>query len=455
MPSSSASRPNRPTPAAETAIGDGELAGLFQPLAGEAALALAVSGGPDSLALLILVDRWRRSLDAPPAILVLTVDHRLRPSSRAEAEAVVRIAADLGLPARILTWAAADRASEAAARDARYRLLIEAARSEGAGAIVLAHHRDDQAETFLMRLAAGSGPQGLAAMAEVTERDGVRLLRPFLAVPKARLAATVAASGLRPATDESNHDQRYLRPRLRRLMPALAEEGLGPERLARAAQRMRRVAEAIDHYAGRLLAEAAVSDALAVVTLAAGAFAAAPEEVRLRALERLLGAIGGGDYAPRSERLEALQGAMLEGGPFRRTLAGVTVERRGGGFRLYRETGRAGLPVVPVRPRFDGIWDRRFAITISAEAADTTLSALGSDGRIGLGIKGGGRPAAALEALPAVRIGSRVVAVPPLGIVPAPADNVTVVARCLLQNGFARKPYQPGTHSPWGSFDLI
>src|SRR6266481_8238852 len=145
------------------------------------AIVLAVSGGPDSVALMWLAARWRRSLARGPKLVVVTVDHGLRPEAAREAREVKRQATALALTHRTLRWRGAKPKTglPAAARDARYRLLAQAARATGATHVLTAHTRDDQAETLLMRLLRGSGIGGLAAMARESERDGVLLARPL------------------------------------------------------------------------------------------------------------------------------------------------------------------------------------------------------------------------------------------------------------------------------------
>jgi len=424
-------------PVEESRFGDGEIEALFAPLRTAISVALAVSGGPDSVALLLLVRRWRDLGGPRPAVHVLTVDHRLHPRSADDAAFVAGLAERCGFPARILVREGPAPASgiEAAARSARYRLLTEAARALGASHIVLAHHRDDQAETFLMRLAGGSGVHGLGAMRPMSARDGVLLFRPFLDIPKARLAAVVQDAGLEAVDDPANRDPRFLRTKLRALMPELARAGLGPQRLAEFAREMAGIADAIDTQASALLRGAAAVDAFAVVRLAVRDYGDAPEAVRKRALVRLLQAIGGGHYPPRGERLAALDRALSERGAvrFRRTLAGAVVERAGETALLYREIGRAGLPVVAVEGAFEGVWDRRFHLAIRySGGAHLAIGPLGIAGtRKTRGIPPG-LPRGAFAALPAVRRGEKLVAVPVLDGGRGPGGNVDIAARSLL-----------------------
>src|SRR5882757_8202540 len=221
---------------------------LFADLKSAPALVLAVSGGPDSVALMWLAARWRRSLARGPKLVVVTVDHGLRPEAAREAREVKRQATALALTHRTLRWRGAKPKTglPAAARDARYRLLAEAARSYGATHILTAHTRDDQAETLLMRLLRGSGIAGLSAMARETGRDGVTLVRPLLSIAKSRLVATLGKAGIEYADDPTNRDTAFTRPRLRGLLPMLAAEGGDARGLARLAARLARANEAVE-----------------------------------------------------------------------------------------------------------------------------------------------------------------------------------------------------------------
>ncbi len=208
---------------------------LFRQLAGRRGLILAVSGGADSTALMVLVARWAKR---PPA-LVVSVDHGLRPEAAAEARIVAENAARLDLPWRIMKAPKRPPGGNLQdwARRARYSLLAEAAHEAGFDTIVTAHHEDDQAETFLLRLARGSGVYGLAAMPEEGSFDGVALARPLLSVPREALRKIAAASGLSVVDDPSNLDLRFDRVRVRAAMPGLAAIGLTPKRLEQLTER--------------------------------------------------------------------------------------------------------------------------------------------------------------------------------------------------------------------------
>jgi tRNA(Ile)-lysidine synthase len=283
---------------------------LFADCKAAPAIVLAVSGGPDSVALMWLAARWRRALARGPRLVAVTVDHGLRAEAAAEAREVKRLARTLDLPHRTVRWTDAKPKTglPAAARDARYRLLARAARESGATHILSAHTSDDQAETLLMRMLRGSGIAGLSAMARLSERDGVLLARPFLNVSKSRLIATLKRAKIAFVDDPTNRDPGFTRPRLRALMPALAAEGGDARNLTRLASRLARANAAVEILADgaeRYLAlkggdasDSAINpkagDAKAFYGKAfdAKAFAAMPEEIRVRLLLRAINRVG-------------------------------------------------------------------------------------------------------------------------------------------------------------------
>jgi tRNA(Ile)-lysidine synthase len=264
-------------------------------------LGLAVSGGPDSLALLLLAHAA-----FPEAIAAATVDHGLRAESAAEARFVARICAGLGVPHASLN---ADEAIagnvQAGARALRYRLLGQWAAHEDIAFLATAHHRDDQAETLLMRLNRGAGLSGLAGVRARTEIGGLAVVRPLLGWSRAELAAIAAP--LEPVEDPSNTDPRYDRARLRRSLAGA--DWLDAAAFARSAQALAEAEEALDWAAERVIAE----------RVAGGAFdpAGVPVELRRRIVLRLLGAA----EPPRGSDLQRLL-AALEAGETA-TLAGV------------------------------------------------------------------------------------------------------------------------------------
>jgi tRNA(Ile)-lysidine synthase len=295
---------------------------------------VAVSGGPDSVALLCLLTM----AVSGRSLVAATVDHRLRPDSNDEALAVAALADRLGIAHHRLAWEGQKPASgvPAAARAARYGLLTGLARQIGAVRLFTAHALDDQAETVMARLIAGSGPAGLGAMSRETRLSGLILTRPLLDIAKARLVATCAAAGLPAADDPTNRDVRFLRARLRQgLMPALAREGLTPVRLARLAARLRRAEEALE-------AAADAAGAGLPRPWPLPAFLALPAELRLRLLRRAIEARAteGPVELGRLEALAARLERVAPSGRFAATLAGVKVS-------IYRDL--IGIEAAPAR----------------------------------------------------------------------------------------------------------
>ena len=314
-----------------------EARALFADLASSETLLLAVSGGPDSTALLLLAARWRAGLRRGPDLVAVTVDHGLRPEGAAEAVAVKRLARKLGVAHRTLAWSGKKPSTglQQAARDARYRLLAEAAGRAGARHILTAHTLDDQAETVLFRLARGSGLSGLGAMSRtaplpVDGLGGLLLVRPLLEIPKGRLIATCEAEGAGFAADASNADPRFARTRLRALLPALAGEGLDARRLALVAGRLRRADDALEAAATAACKSASVGSwsGSGPIRLDARDLARLPAEIRLRVLRRAVRARaqeGAVELGKVEALLAALDGAMAAGLDLRRTLAGALV----------------------------------------------------------------------------------------------------------------------------------
>ncbi len=327
-------------------LGADEVRALLSPVESESHILLAVSGGADSLALLSVTARWaKEKQETRPRVTVASVDHALRPEAAEEAAMVGRVATRLGLPHRILKWEGEkpSQGIQEAARNARYRLLSDYARAVGIRVIIAAHHADDQAETVLLRLAAGSGLSGLAGMASETPlTDDLILFRPFLAIAAARLRATVSAAGLLPIEDPSNVNQRFARPRLRAAAEVLNREGLDTARLTRFAERMRRADEALE----RVVDDA--ERALRVPATAGERFTpgvlAEPAEIGIRLIGAAIRRVSDG-AALELNRLEALHAAFSDasraGKSLQRSLGGAIIALdRQGGITISREPPR-------------------------------------------------------------------------------------------------------------------
>jgi len=427
-----------------------EARAAFAPLAAYGRIALAVSGGPDSVALSYLVGRWRAERGETPEVSLLTVDHDLRPGSREEALFVGRIAKSLGLPHAILTWSHGGSATsglQTKARAARYDLMAAYCHAHDIEALVTAHHLDDQAETFLMRLKRGSGLDGLTAIPEASVWAGVPVLRPLLEVPKARLAATLRDAGIGFVEDPSNADLHFERARMRASGDALAKLGLSPEALARSARRLRRAQNAIETATTAFLAEQGAVSAAGFCVLGQEALTAVPAEIALRSLSRTVTALGGGAKPVRLSKLEALLEALHDRPQKAHTLGGCRLQPiRGGKIGVFRETRGTGLPSLRLRPGERALWDNRFRVELGAgEARPVTVEALGEAGWRGL------RPSLpwlaalprfAAATLPALRRGREIIVPPHLVPYAATGRHVTVGFSARFV-GLARLGHQP------------
>ena len=340
----------------DSAISASDAKRLFADWKAVPSLVLAVSGGPDSVALMWLAARWRRALASGPHLVAVTVDHGLRAESAREARDVKRLARSLDLSHHIVRWTGPKPKTglPAAARAARYRLLANAARKHGATHVLTAHTRDDQAETLLMRLLRGSGIAGLASMSGQTPREGVVLARPFLNVSKAQLIATLAKARITFADDPTNRDIHFTRPRLRALMPVLAAEGGDARNLARLASRLARANAAVEvltdgaerylalryRQTGSYRPDAGNSN---LQMLDFEDFAAIPEEIRVRLLQRAIDRFGHEGPAELG-KVEALLAVLEQAGAtkkavgprqkLKQTLAGALISLVDGKIRI-------------------------------------------------------------------------------------------------------------------------
>lgn len=486
---------------AATPISDAELVGLFVGLE-RTPLALAVSGGADSMALMHMVARWAvrdivkaayreawegdpdaptrtrpsappprpawsddswtiddlRRAGGPPHVMVLTVDHGLRAEASDEARLVCEEAGKLGLPCRILCWDSEKPTSgiQEAAREARRRLMSQAVLDEACAIddlhrgrdydlggfpmrhVVMAHTQEDQAETFLMRLARGSGLEGLGGMRELDyirgrATDGrpqgfdVTVRRPLLDMPKARLVATLKAYDARWVEDPSNEDDRFERVRVRKALAQLGELGLSAEKVALSARRLRDVeidfrmvmdAEQLVEWRpafwhGGLMSEFEIDTRNPFFC---GSY------VTMRTLRQILRGHGGSARDVELAQLEKLVLSIGEGGPRGITLAGCKIDLldgQGRRLRVYREGSGEGLPVIPIAPGQSVDWDgRRFEVSASAHAPiGAVVRALGLQGWADLKkavpeIAHLKWPAAAAATLPVVEVAGAIVAYP-------------------------------------------
>jgi len=423
-------------------IGDLDPDTLFGPLLSPfARVVLAVSGGSDSMALMVLVHRWIVSGRAPRGLIVdvATVDHGLRSGSAAEADWIAARARALGLAHTTLVWAGEkpDTAVQETAREARYALLTAHAVRDPPAAVVTAHTEDDQAETLLMRLGRGSGIDGLAGMARARPLfpDGsVQLVRPLLGLSKAILMATLAAHGDTWLDDPSNERLDFERVRLRSAQASQAALGLSNSKIALSARRLLRAREALERIAAERLAALADMHGGVFASLVRTRWRAEPTDVRIRILAQLLRAFGGSARPAQLSQIEALDAALARDRPHAQTLGGCTISQGRTLIRVYREPGVHALPQIALSPGQEAVWDLRFrvgyrAADTSGGAAEEATEAAGPVLVRPLGLAAYATlrreiasklrpPARAAASLPAIWSGAQLIAVPGLSSSP-------------------------------------
>lgn len=404
-----------------SAVGKAEFNGLMTalgPFESKPHIAIACSGGGDSIALAILTDSWAKARGGTATALI--VDHGIRAESASEAAAVARELSRHRIGSRILSYDGPKirRDIQASARNVRYRLLTRWCVANGYLHLAIAHHLEDQAETVLLRLSRGSGADGLAAMAPVLETPVLRILRPLLYVPKVKLMATLTQRKAVHVDDPSNSDTTFARVRIRGLSTSLAAEGMTPYRLSATASSLARARSAIEGEVAALLARTTILYPQGYGRVTSDAIRQAPEEIALRALARLVTCIGGNGYPPRMARIERLYDWMGKGAPGGgRTLSGCRVLPQGGGLLVCREASAAN-ETIPAQGEV--FWDGRFRLQNPARKLGE-IRRLGSDGwrhavTIAPELRGSRIPSVVRPSLPSIWNGEILRSVPHLGI---------------------------------------
>ena len=325
-------------------------------------LGVAVSGGSDSMALLVLAHEFAKQVGM--RLIAATVDHGLRDEAEAEAEMVAAVCASRGIAHQTLTWAAWDGAGnlQAQARGARYGLLADWAASHGTDVVLLGHTQDDQAETFLMSLARGSGVDGLAGMP--VQKDGL-FLRPLLKTRRADLREMLIEMGVTWADDPSNEDPKYGRVKARQMMAHLAELGLTTDRLVQTADHMTRAQNSLTAHAQAYIVQHVVQDGPDIV-MKRDALRFGWSDVEPRVFAAAIMWIGGAGYRPRFKALCDAAQAVVDGET--RTLHGVKMTPENDNVRLFREFGACDDIVTSQGGEASLIWDRRWRISYDGQS---------------------------------------------------------------------------------------
>lgn len=361
----------------------GEQMRALMPIWTEDRVAVAVSGGADSLALLFLLDHWRKSCSVNLSITALTIDHQLRPESRQEAQRVTEWLRPYQINHQIMTWDHGNDITpqniQMRARQARYDLLFSFCRSHQIPHLFLAHHQQDQVETVIQRIARGTGISGLAAMSDISWQQQIRLCRPLLGWPKHSLTQYLQDIGQDWVEDPSNDKQQYDRVKWRYFLPDLAEKGLTAKRLAQLGTHAKRSSQAISSQKQNRLGQSCRAFPWGAVWISPDFAQNNSDEIDLRCLSDILMHVSGRDFGPRFDSLQKLlkncrtilgqtgdegdkPARPLSGGY---TLHGCIIQPYKKGLLCYRETQAIPAEMKMIGNAAEIYWDRRFFIKLA------------------------------------------------------------------------------------------
>lgn len=350
-------------------------------------IAVAVSGGRDSMALCLLAYEWAKQIGG--RVCALTVDHQLRPESAAEAVQTNRWLSNHGIEHHVLTWRGPKPTSgvQAAARQARYELMEDWCRQNGVLHLFLGHHKEDQAETVLFRLSHDSGLDGLAGMSAIREQTYIRLLRPFLNISRRHLAAYLQSREQAWIEDPSNTDLKYARTGLRQMIEKTdnTDQNITVEDLTKLANRCARARLALEENVARMMARCCTLDLAGYARLDVALMRTLPSEISLRILSRAIRCIGGKPFGPKQSPLERLHQVVINEQLRRsRTLGGCLLSSRDGELFVFREQRHLPAP-QKIDPGKPVLWDDRFSICLDQSYFEPNrklwLETLGRAGR--------------------------------------------------------------------------
>lgn len=360
---------------------------LFGPLSGRGAVALAISGGGDSMALMHLFALWRAAhpLAEAQKDVVFSVDHGLRDAAAGEVAMVLKAAEALGfeIEAIRLEGLSGKSSIQAGAREARYQAMVDLMAARGVSYLMTGHNLDDQAETFLMRLRRGSGLEGLCSIEPLREMFGISLLRPLLSLSRADLRAWLVARDISFVDDPSNEDEQFERVELRQFLDGIDKNGSLREMIAKSVARLQASRAALKTMAAQFIGNEVSVLNIGVVRFEVSGFRSLPSTVQDLVLVWVLERFGASLVA--LSKIEAARVQLLSMDETNRyVLAGVMIERRGDCFKFCREVGRGELESITVHSSGSSscsssgdenvlIWDKRVRVSISKGDKETLV----------------------------------------------------------------------------------
>lgn len=386
-------------------------------------LAIAVSGGSDSMALALLARNW--ATENTVALTILTVDHGLRPAAKQEAVIVSEWMKSFDLPHKTLVWKGPHPTSgiQNAAREARYELMATHCNEEHIQALLLGHQLEDQLETFLMRFSKGSGLEGLASMKEDSQQFDIRLVRPLLGFKRQELRDYLTVVNQPWLEDPSNESRQYTRTRVGSILSDLqALPGSSLTTIALSAERVTRASEALHEITMQRFNKFCRLSPYGFIQFPFEAILGCPQEIGLRLLSRAISAVRGEHVPIKLLSLENIYLRLFEKElSASETIGGVQISKSATGCLVCREPGRVGLPEVLLAGKTETIWDHRFHVIDTAGEQDRdpllTIKRIGPTGWQHLQAANPSKeevrlPAKVRNNLPAVWLGDRMVAAP-------------------------------------------
>ncbi len=338
---------------------------LLSPIKAYKKIALGVSGGSDSLALMLIVARWVSKIDKAPQVIVYSIDHKLRPNSDKEVAFVIAQAKKLGLKAKSLSWQGKKPTTgiQEKARAARYQLIKQAMKQDKVEILLTGHHAYDQAETILMRMAHSSGIKGLGGMSKFSKVEEVKIFRPLLEISPPLLHEIVANSNLKAINDPSNENKNFERIRWRKILPSLFELGLDERQFSIFSKRINRANNALEQHCLDSFKKITTIDILGILHIDKQSFIDLSDEIKIRILQKAIRYIGNDAKPFALAKIEQLSEKMQNDKNFKKlTLHKCNIAIKDNYFEISKELSYLPKNNIILNAGEKVYWDNRFII---------------------------------------------------------------------------------------------
>ncbi len=355
---------------------DSRICGLFSSYINHDRIALAVSGGRDSMALMYLVYRWKAHLALNIEIEVLTVNHNLRKAAEDECGFVQKIAKNYGFKHKVLIWEHehVETSIQEKARKARYQLMLDYVREENIDTILTAHTSDDNIETFIMRLAKGSGLNGLKSINEIRHEDRIQIQRPLLSLSRSLTTEILRSTGNEWVDDPTNDDERFERVKIRNNISLLSSFNISSDNLTKTIQRLARAHESISFFTNLVSEELVELSELGHANVNFDKLRYYPKEIILRVFAKALTDVNGGNVSLSS--LEAVFAELIKT-ERSKTLNGCQIIPQKNKYVIVREN--RGISPVEIKINERISWDGRFDVYLkSCDKTNIVIDQIGN-----------------------------------------------------------------------------